>query len=362
MAHAPGRLNLIGEHTDYNNGFAMLAAIDKGIQFAVGASTTETLIYSLRHKQFLSVDLKNIQSSKSADWHNYLLGVLYQLQQRGHVTKPFTCVFDGDLPDGAGLSASSAMGCGFVAALNRLFNLKLSPMEMIQIAQWAEHHFVGVKCSIMDPFTSMMGKENHVLQLDCKTLEYEYHPMQLGDYCLLICNTNAKPSFTPSEYNMRRDECAKGVVIIRKAYSQVHSLRDVKPEMLEAFRGKMPGNIFSRCRYVVEENARVLEATKDLRRGNIKAFGQKMYKTHEGLSKLYEVSCPELDFLVSLTKAYAGIAGSRMMGDGFGGSTITLIERSALDNFITDAKAAYKDKFNRQLTYQVVHTGNGAGV
>jgi galactokinase len=249
-----------------------------------------------------------------------------------------------------------------VIALNRLFNLKLSPIEMIQIAMWSEHHFVGVKCGIMDQFASMMGKKDHVLQLDCKTLEYTYHPLQLNNYVMLLCDTNVKHTLASSEYNTRREECDRGVSLLRKTYPRITSLRDVKPEMLDACKGTMPRVIFNRCRYVVEENTRVIDAAKDLRRGDLKSFGEKMYKTHDGLSKLYEVSCAELDFLVGLTRSYPGIAGSRMMGGGFSGCTLNLIEHSALENFMTDARAVYKEKFNLPLNFHVVRTGKGANV
>jgi galactokinase len=362
MVHAPGRINLIGEHTDYNNGYVMPAAIDKGVLFAIAASSTDTIIYSIKYKQFLSVDLNNIQPSKSADWHNYLLGVLFSLQEKGHSIKPFVCVFEGDLPAGAGLSSSAAMECGFVMALNKLFHFVLSKEEMIHIAQWSEHHFVGVKCGIMDQFASMLGKEDHVIHLDCKTLEYKYYPLALGEYCLLLCDTNVKHSLASSEYNTRRAECESGVQIIKSDYPEINSLRDVDHEMLKTCMSKMTGDVFDRCRYIVQENERVLAACEALEKGDMTVLGEKMYETHEGLSSLYKVSCPELDYLVDLTKPFAGILGSRMMGGGFGGCTINIIESTFVGTFISHAKFAYKEKFQRELSYYVVKTGNGASV
>jgi galactokinase len=362
IVHAPGRINLIGEHTDYNNGFVMPAAIDKGIQFAISTSSSETLIYSLNYKQFLSIDLNNIQPSSMEQWHNYLLGVIFRLKETGHVIKPFFCVFEGDLPSGAGLSSSAAMECGFVMALNSVFDLGLSPLEMIHIAQWSEHHFVGVKCGIMDQFASTLGKADHVIQLDCRSLKYNYYPLELGKYCILLCDTNVKHSLATSEYNTRRNECDEGVSIIQKYFPDVRSLRDVDIQMLVASSDNMPGNIYKRCKYIIEENQRVLEASTDLQKGDLTALGKKMYETHEGLSALYQVSCPELDFLVDIAKRYEGIAGSRMMGGGFGGCTISIIEIDLVGTFVVEAKAAYKQIFNRDLSYHIVKTGDGVKI
>lgn len=362
MVCAPGRINLIGEHTDYNDGFVMPAAIDKGVQFAIGNSGNETLIYSIKYKQFLSVDLKNINAVKKPEWHNYLLGVLYQLQARGHKLKPFFCVFEGDLPTGAGLSSSAAMECGFTLALNKLFDLRLRNMEIIEIAQWSEHHFVGVKCGIMDQFTSVMGKENHVIQLDCRSRLFEYHPLDLGQYCILLCDTNVKHSLASSEYNTRREECEKGVAVIRTLFPEVKSLRDVTHAMLALAKDALPQVIYNRCRYVIDENTRVIAAGKDLRAGDIVSLGQKLYQSHEGLSTLYEVSCAELDFLVQFAKRNEAVAGSRMMGGGFGGCTINIIQSGAVGSFISEAKTAYKLQFDKELTYHLVRIAQGAHV
>lgn len=362
MVYAPGRINLIGEHTDYNDGFVMPAAIDKGIQFAIGASKGESLIYSIKYKQFLSIDLKNIRPVKKPDWHNYLLGVLHQLQARGHKIKPFNCVFEGDLPTGAGLSSSAAMECGFTMALDTLFDLKLDKMEIVEIAQWSEHNFVGVKCGIMDQFASVMGKENHVIQLDCRSREFEYHPLDLGQHCILLCDTNVKHSLASSEYNTRREECEKGVTLIRHFFPEVQSLRDVTPSMLAGARDLMPRTIYNRCKYIIEENMRVIAAGKDLRSGNIRQLGEKLFQSHAGLSELYEVSCAELDFMVDFARKSEGVSGSRMMGGGFGGCTLNIIHNTMVGSFITQAKAAYRKHFNKELTCHLIRISKGTHV
>jgi galactokinase len=362
IINAPGRINLLGEHTDYNGGYVMPAAIDKGILFAVNTASKETTIYSSRFKQFLSVDLENIQPLKNSEWQNYLLGILYQLKSKGYKIKNFSCVFDGDLPLGAGLSSSAAMQCGFVLSLSTLFDLKISREEMIRMAQWSEHHFVGVKCGIMDQFASLMSRENHVIQLDCQNLEFRYYPLELNNYCLLLCDTNVKHSLASSEYNLRRAQCEEGIKIIQRIYEEVRTLRDVMPEMLASCQKIMPTDVFRRCKYVVQENLRVVAAAKDLVRGDMVGFGNKMYETHEGLKTLYEVSCPELDFLVEFSKSMNGIVGSRMMGAGFGGCTINIIENHLVGSFIEKIRPLYKQKFGFDMSYYVVKTANGASV
>jgi galactokinase len=361
VIHSPGRINLIGEHTDYNDGFVMPAAIEKGVQFAISNAGRETVIYSMKYKQYLSVNLNDIRPS-ATPWHNYLLGVIFRLQEKGYNLRNFSCAFDGDLPLGAGLSSSAAIECGFAFALNELFNLRINPMELIHIAQWAEHNFVGVRCGIMDQFASVMGRENHVITLDCRTLQHQYHPLNLGNYCILLCDTNVKHSLASSEYNTRRAECNEGTQIIRGRFPEVASLRDVTIDMIEACRNDMTQTVFNRCKYVVQENERVMKGSDDLQRGDMEAFGKKMFATHEGLQWLYEVSCPELDFLVDRAKTFHGIAGSRMMGGGFGGCTINLIESHLVGAFIEQTRTLYKKRFGIDLTYHVVKTGNGTSV
>jgi len=363
MIHAPGRINLIGEHTDYNNGYVMPAAIHMGVQFAFASSHHDrALIYSLKYDQFHSLDVTNPNKVESPAWANYFLGIIHQLNARGLKVENFNCVFDGDLPTGAGLSSSAAMECGFVFGLNELFQLGLTRLEMIHMAQWAEHNYAGVKCGIMDQFSSMMGKDNHAFMLDCRSLEYEYLPLDLGNYTLLLCDTNVKHSLSSSEYNTRRNECQQGVTIISKQFPEVKSLRDVIPAMLTVCQNELPSVIYNRCRFVVEENNRVVEASRDLKKGDFASFGKKMFAAHEGLSKLYEVSCAELDYLVQLATASTGILGARMIGGGFGGCTLNLIHQNSIDSFLESAKAAYRTKFGIEMSSYIVKPGRGTSV
>ena len=363
IIRAPGRINLIGEHTDYNDGFVMPAAIDKDITFAIAPSDTdESVIYSLTYDEFFTVDLHNPQKTREPKWANYLLGVMRQFIDQGHTLKPFRCVFGGNIPTGAGLSSSAALECGFAYALNELNQSKIPRETMVRMAQWSEHHFVGVKCGIMDQFASMMGAEEKVIVLDCRSLEYHYSPLSLQDHSIVLCNTGVKHSLVDSEYNTRRSECEQGVSILKKHYPEVKSLRDVSAAMIERHRSEFPGKVYNRCFYIVDEIKRVQEASNDLQQGKLEAFGKKMFETHEGLSYLYEVSCPELDFLVAHARKYDGVLGARMMGGGFGGCTINIIRKETVETFISSAREAYQKAFNLELITYIVHVKSGAGL
>jgi galactokinase len=363
VIRAPGRINLIGEHTDYNDGFVMPAAIDKDITFAIAPSgTDESVIYSLTYDEFFAVDIQNPQMVQAPKWANYLLGVMRQFVDHGYALKPFRCVFGGNIPTGAGLSSSAALECGFAYALNELNQFQVPRENMVRMAQWSEHHFVGVKCGIMDQFASMMGAEEKVILLDCRSLEYRYSPLALSDHSIVLCNTGVKHSLVDSEYNTRRRECEQGVAILKQYYPEIKSLRDVSPATIERHRAELPGKVYNRCFYVTDEIKRVQEASADLQAGNLEAFGKKMFETHEGLSRLYEVSCKELDFLVEHAGKYDGVLGSRMMGGGFGGCTINIVRKENVESFISSARDAYKKAFNLELITYIVHVKSGVGL
>lgn len=363
LIHAPGRINLIGEHTDYNDGYVMPAAIKMGVQFAFAESDQDcSFIYSIKYKEEYALNVAPHEPVKKPIWVNYFLGIIHQVNSRGLKLGNFNCVFDGDLPLGAGLSSSAAMECGFVFGLNELFGLGLTRLEMIHMAQWAEHNYAGVKCGIMDQFASMMGKDRQAFMLDCRSLEYEYLPLELGDNVLLLCDTNVKHSLASSEYNTRRNECLEGVDGIASKYPSVKSLRDVTVEQLLSCRDQLPEVIYNRCRFVVEENNRVIEASNDLKRGDIKAFGRKMFEAHTGLSKLYAVSCDELDFLVQLASEATGILGARMIGGGFGGCTLNIIHRNSVSGFLESTEAAYNARFGSGMSYYLVEPGVGTSI
>lgn len=360
---APGRINLIGEHTDYNDGFVMPAAIDKDITFAIAPSpTSESVIYSLTYNEFFPVDIRNPQRTAAPGWANYLLGVMRQFVDKGYSLKPFRCVFGGNIPTGAGLSSSAALECGFAVTLNELNQFKVPRETMVHMAQWSEHNFVGVKCGIMDQFASMMGEDGKVIVLDCRSLEYHYSPLSLQEYSIVLCNTGVKHSLVDSEYNTRRNECEQGVAILKKHYPAVKSLRDVSVEMVTRHRSEFPGKVYDRCFYVTGEIKRVQEASADLQRGDLEAFGKKMFETHTGLSRLYEVSCAELDFLAGHAANFEGVLGARMMGGGFGGCTINIVRKQNIESFISSAREAYRKAFNLELITYIVHVKSGAGL
>ena len=363
LIRAPGRINLIGEHTDYNDGFVMPAAVDKEIFFSVGGSYDgRSIIYSIDFNERFEANLDEIDPVEAPRWANYLLGVLHQFRENGYRITPFYCVFGGNVPLGAGMSSSAALECGFAFAMSELNALDVPKMKIITMAQWAEHHYAGVKCGIMDQFASVMGKRGNVIVLDCRSLEYQYAPLDLSDYRIVLCDTRVKHSLVDSEYNMRRMECEEGVAALKKHYPRVQSLRDVSADMLEAHRSALEGKVYQRCLYVVEEISRVQVAREILERGDLMAFGKKMFQTHEGLSALYEVSCPELDFLVSEARKFPAVIGARMMGGGFGGCTINLVQRSAVESFIEQITSRYKTAFDIDMPTYQVNIADGAGI
>lgn len=362
VIRAPGRINLIGEHTDYNDGFVMPAAIDREVFFGISASDDHrSVFYSIKYNERFEVDLKDPQPVSEPRWANYLLGVLFQFIQNGYSVKPFYCAFGGNVPLGAGMSSSAAMECGFAFALSAMNELKVPKLQMITMAQWAEHHYVGVQCGIMDQFASVMGKEGHVIVLDCRSLTHHYSPLDLNGYSIVLCDTKVKHSLVDSEYNTRRKECESGVKVLRQYYPEVKSLRDASVAMLEEHRHEFEGKVFDRCLYVVQEISRVQQASLDLDKGNLKAFGKKMYETHEGLSRLYEVSCKELDFLVGEAKKSDRVLGARMMGGGFGGCTINLVENDFVEPFIQQITGEYRKAFSIDLPSYRVKIVDGVG-
>lgn len=363
VIRAPGRINLIGEHTDYNDGFVMPAAVDKEIFFGIGASADNTsVLYSLNYDERFEVDLNDLRPVTSPRWANYVLGVLFRFKERGYSLMPFYCAIGGNVPLGAGMSSSAAMECGVAVALNELNLLDVPKLEMVRMAQWAEHNFVGVKCGIMDQFASMMGKKDHVMVLDCRSLTHEYAPLDLRDYEIILCDTKVKHSLVDSEYNTRRKECESGVKVLQKYFPEVKSLRDVSIGMLDGHKDELEGKVYQRCRYVVREIARVQAASVDLKAGDLKAFGRKMFETHEELSNLYEVSCKELDFLVAEAGNHSGVLGSRMMGGGFGGCTINIVGKADAANFIRQMSERYKSAFNIEMSAYQVKVVDGTGL
>ncbi|MEP7238506.1 MAG: galactokinase, partial [Ferruginibacter sp.] len=358
---SPGRINILGEHTDYNQGFVLPAAIDKNIYVAITKRADDQInLFAADFNESFTTDTKNIKPA-SIQWPNYILGVVDQLQKQGHVFRGFNLVIDGDIPIGSGLSSSAAVECAVIYALNETFELGLSRIQMVPLAQKAEHVFAGVNCGIMDQFASMFGKKDHAIKLDCRSLHYEYVPIKLEGYKIILFNTNVKHNLAASAYNERRQQCEAGVSIIQQNHPVVNSLRDVNMEMLKDYVEAVDPLVFRRCKYVVQENERLLGACEHLKSGDIKALGAKMYQTHNGLRYDYDVSCKELDFLVDHVKSNADVAGARMVGGGFGGCTINLVKEEAVEKLITDISMAYNEATGLSLTAYHISVENGTG-
>jgi len=362
IIRSPGRINIIGEHTDYNEGFVLPAAIDKAIYVAIAKRDDDEIhLYAGDYNESHVVNADAVAISEK-HWPNYILGVVDQLQKKGFNIGGFSLAIDGDVPLGAGLSSSAAVECATAFALNELFGLGLTKLEMVKRAQKAEHTFAGVMCGIMDQFASMFGKKDNVIQLDCRSIEYEYEPFELKDYKILLLNTNVKHSLSSSAYNERRQQCEQGVAWVREYHKDVLSLRDVTIQMLNDHVLPKDELIYKRCKYVVEEIERLLQGCKDLQEGDIKALGKKMFRTHEGLSKEYEVSCEELDFLVDAVKDNPDVIGARMMGGGFGGCTINIIKEDAIDELVNKLKPLYKQAFDKDLDHYIASIEDGASL
>lgn len=341
---APGRVNLIGEHTDYNEGFVLPGAVDKKIYVAIAPNGTNKVnVYAKQFDESHSFDIEN--KTPGTGWVNYLLGVSFFIQRIGTKIKGVDVSIDGDIPVGAGMSSSAAICSAYGFALNELFGLGYTRMELAVIGQQTEHQFAGVKCGIMDQFASLHGKAGHVMKLDCRSLEFEYIPFDFPDYSIVLVNTMVSHSLAGTEYNIRRQQCEEGVELLRKHFPKIKTLRDVSYDQLAAHWQEMPPVIFDRCSYVVNENQRLLAGCEALKQGDLKGFGEMMYATHKGLSKRYAVSCKELDYLVDQAHNYPDIVGSRMMGGGFGGCTINIIKNSGIERFAEEVSKAYQKEF-----------------
>lgn len=362
IVRSPGRVNIIGEHTDYNAGFVLPAAIDKAAYVAIGKrSDNKVCLYATAFHQNFETSLDNIKTTPLG-WPNYILGVIDQIQKAGVALSGFNLLIDGDIPIGAGLSSSAALECATLFAITELFGLQFTKLQMAYMAQKAEHDFAGVNCGLMDMFASLFGKEGHVIKLDCRSLEYEYVPLDIKGYKILLLNTNVKHQLSSSEYNTRRIQCEQGIAWIQEQELAVQTLRDATVEMLDKYVLPKDALIYNRCKYVVEENLRLLSACADLQNGNIKALGEKMFATHEGLKSLYEVSCTELDFLVDQVKGNPEVLGARMMGGGFGGCTINIVKEEAIEDLVASIMPHYEKHMQKQISYYIASIEEGTSV
>ncbi len=362
IVRSPGRVNIIGEHTDYNEGFVLPAAIDKAIYVAVAKSGDDLInLYSQEFNEHVTLKLSELARSKQL-WANYILGVVDQLIKRGFQLGGFNLVVHGNVPIGSGLSSSAAVECSTAFALNRVFNLGVEKIDLVKIAQKAEHEYAGVLCGIMDQFASVFGKKDHVIKLDCRSLDFEYVPFDLKGLKILLLNTNVKHSLASTEYNTRREQCEQGVVMVQQHVKEVRSLRDVSMAMLTEFVAPLDAVIFRRCKYVLEENQRLQEGCQDLLAGDIAALGKKMFASHKGLKEDYEVSCKELDFLVEEVLKQPAVIGGRMMGGGFGGCTINLVRQDAIEGLVEELSQTYTQHMQLDLSYYIADIEDGTTI
>jgi galactokinase len=345
LFYSPGRINLLGEHIDYNDGFVMPAAINKGIFFAIALNNSEKInCYSIDFDESISLHLSEVK--KMDGWKNYVLGVVNEFQKLNLDVKGFDCAFGGNIPIGGGLSSSAALEGGISFGLNELCNFQMSRKDLALLGQRAEHNFPGVMCGIMDQYANMMGKKNTVMLLDTKNISNEYIPLNIEGYEIILINTKVHHSLASSEYNQRRKECEKGLEILKKEL-HVQSFRDIKnPDQLVPFKSEMGNKIYNRCLFVVEEILRTKKAANLLKENDLIGFGKLMFETHEGLKNLYEVSCKELDFLVNAASENKDVIGARLMGGGFGGCTINIVKQEGVESFLSKIFPAYKKQFN----------------
>ncbi len=356
---SPGRINIIGEHIDYNDGYVLPAAIDKVICFAFSKNNTKTSkIIAIDLNEEFEIDLTQEVKLSDVVWTNYIRGVIKQLQDNGFSFDGFNCVFSSNIPVGSGLSSSAALECGMIFGIKSLFDLKIEKKDISLLGQKAEH-WVGINCGIMDQFSSVHGLENKVIQLDCNTLDFEYHNADFKDFSLILFDSNVKHSLFTSEYNTRRIECEEGLSIIKNHFPEVKSFRDATEEQVLSLKDKMTEKVFARVHYVVKEINRVIKACKALDQGNIELLGELLFETHYGLSQEYEVSCEELDMLVDTAKEDNAIIGSRLMGGGFGGCTINLVKKGHENEVKRKFSKLYLDTFGIELKFYDVKISNG---
>lgn len=356
---SPGRINIIGEHIDYNDGYVLPAAIDKVICFAFEKNNSKkSKVIAIDLNEEFEIDLTQEVKLSDVVWTNYIRGVIKQLQDNGYSFDGFNCVFSSNIPVGSGLSSSAALECGTLFGIKQLFDLKIEKVDIALLGQKAEH-WVGINCGIMDQFSSVHGLENKVIKLDCNTLDFEYHNADFKDYSLILMDSNVKHSLFTSEYNTRRIECEQGLAIIKENFPEVKSFRDCSEEQLLSIQDKMSETVFKRVHFVVKEINRVIKACEALDKGDIELLGQLLFETHYGLSQEYEVSCAELDMLVDTAKADNAIVGSRVMGGGFGGCTINLIKKGHENQVKSKFSNLYLDTFGIELKFYDVKISNG---
>ncbi|WP_298556717.1 galactokinase [uncultured Algibacter sp.] len=358
LVFSPGRINLIGEHTDYNDGFAFPAAINKGIALALSKSdSNKSTACALNMNEIYEFRTENVKPLDDGGWRNYILGVVSELQKVDKIVGNFNAVFAGNIPGGAGMSSSAALENSFVYGLNKLFKLGLSKSEMILISQKAEHNYAGVKCGIMDQYASMFGVKNSALLLDCRTVTSQPYKIDFKDYKLMLINSNVKHDLSESAYNDRREVCEKVSGLL-----DIEALRDASKEDLVRIKSEITDEDYQKALYVINENARVIKFSEAIKRDDIEALGNLLYQSHQGLSTNYKVSCEELDFLVERAKENPNVLGSRMMGGGFGGCTINLVKKDEFKKFKKDTANKFRKRFEKDCSVYTVKLSRGTQI
>jgi galactokinase len=360
VVRAPGRVNLIGEHTDYNDGFVLPAAIDRAITYA-GRRRADRRVraYANNFNTSVEFDLDDIQKASDNTWSNFLRGVSKFLEADGHRLTGADIAFGGDVPREAGLSSSAAVEVGATAFWNKLLGLGLDPVYVVKLSRRTENEFVGVPCGIMDQFISALGRRDHALFLDCRDLTYRHVPLR-ADVKIVVCNSGVKRALAQSEYEVRLKQCREALAKIGATGRAVKSLRDVQLSDLEAARGAMDNLLWRRAHHVVSENQRVLEAVRVLESGDLERFGELMNASHESLRDDYEVSSKELDALVELARKQHGVLGARMTGAGFGGCTVNLVRADAAESFVQAVAEGYEKALGLKAEIYVCRASDGA--
>lgn len=357
---APGRINIIGEHTDYNGGFVLPASVDKAITIAILPNGTDQVNLVAIDKNYDECSFVIGGEKPEVMWPRYFYGVIEEMKERGGVPGGFNAIFGGDVPLGAGMSSSAALESCIGTALNTIFKLGFKKEELAKIGQMTEHHYIGVRCGIMDQFASLFGQKGHVVRLDCRSLEYTIVPFNPEGIRVVLIDTRVKHTLASSEYNVRRAQCEEGVAVIKEYRPEVELLRDVTMEELEAHKSEIDPISFKRCAFVINENKRLMAACDAMEKGDFDEVGRQIYAAHDGLSKEYGVSCEELDFIVSVAHTHPGVLGARMMGGGFGGCVIALVKEADANAYIDDVKVKYEKQFGKEPRVIEVEISDGA--
>ncbi|MEN0051712.1 MAG: galactokinase, partial [Bacteroidota bacterium] len=361
---APGRINVIGEHTDYNEGWVLPAAIDKYVYFALGKNgdVDYTEVYSPFFDEKARFNVQSTEFEDIPSWAKYLQAATIEMRARGYEIKGVNGAMDGDIPLGAGLSSSAALCCGFIFGVAKLNDIEISRAEIALIAQATEHR-VGLNCGLMDQYAVLFGKENQVIGLDCQSLTFEHSPLELKNYALVLINSNIKHELAAdSGYNDRRASCERVVAHIQKDHPKIKTLRDISKTQLIDYQSQLDPIDFQRAQYVFRENQRVLNTMQALENGNIQQVGEYLYQSHNGMRHEYEITVPEIDLLVDLTKEIPAVIGSRMMGGGFGGCTINFIEKSAKEKVVQEIVGQYQKETNQEASVYEVKIGDGVNL